>query len=157
MNCRFCPNSIERDPASGASASFRHHRACKDSLRRHRYAELFHAARVHGEVSKAREIVPNVNRMAAALRARGGHVVWVKNATNGTRESWSVMHDCLMTLHNAICAMPPWISRTKDTHCGRSSTQHPEDGQIVKNRQPLLLTARRIFRLICASAASIRC
>ena len=50
-----------------------------------------------GEVPHARSIVPNVNRMAAALRERGGHVVWIRNATNGTRESWSVMHDHLMT------------------------------------------------------------
>ena len=50
-----------------------------------------------GEVPMAREIVPDVNRMATALRQRGGHVVWIKNATNDTRESWSVYHDWLMT------------------------------------------------------------
>ncbi|AXK81495.1 cysteine hydrolase [Pseudolabrys taiwanensis] len=50
-----------------------------------------------GEVPMARAVVPHVNRLAAALRERGGHVIWVKNATNDTRESWSVMHDCLMT------------------------------------------------------------
>jgi ureidoacrylate peracid hydrolase len=50
-----------------------------------------------GEVPMAREIVPHVNRMAAAMREAGGHVVWVKNATNDTRESWSVFHDWLMT------------------------------------------------------------
>src|SRR3982074_1035781 len=38
-----------------------------------------------GEVPMARAIVPNVNRLAAALRGLGGHVVWVKNATNDTR------------------------------------------------------------------------
>src|SRR5437870_12006456 len=50
-----------------------------------------------GEVPKARAIVPSVNRLAAALRALGGHVVWIKNATNDTRESWSVYHDWLQT------------------------------------------------------------
>lgn len=50
-----------------------------------------------GECPMAREIVPQVNRMAAAIRELGGHVVWVKNATNDTRESWSVYHDWLMT------------------------------------------------------------
>jgi nicotinamidase-related amidase len=53
-----------------------------------------------GEVPMARQIVPNVNRLAAALRARGAQVIWVNNATNDTRESWSVMHDCLMTPEN---------------------------------------------------------
>src|SRR5262252_773797 len=50
-----------------------------------------------GEVPKAREIVPAINRLAAALREIGGHVVWIKNTTHDTRESWSVYHDWLMT------------------------------------------------------------
>src|SRR5215471_5622752 len=50
-----------------------------------------------GEVPTARAIVPAVNRFAAAVRELGGHVVWVKNATNDTRESWSVLHDWLLT------------------------------------------------------------
>jgi len=52
-----------------------------------------------GEVPKARAIVPAVNRLAAAVRELGGHVVWIKNATNDTRESWSVFHDWLQTPH----------------------------------------------------------
>ena len=51
-----------------------------------------------GEVPKARAIVPAVNRLAAAVRELGGHVVWVKNATNDTRESWNVFHDWLHML-----------------------------------------------------------
>jgi ureidoacrylate peracid hydrolase len=50
-----------------------------------------------GEVPMAREIVPVINRLAAALRELGGHVVWLKNTTHDTRESWSVYHDWLMT------------------------------------------------------------
>jgi ureidoacrylate peracid hydrolase len=50
-----------------------------------------------GEVPMARKIVPTVNRLAAATRELGGHVVWVKNTTSGTRESWSVLHDWLQT------------------------------------------------------------
>ena len=49
------------------------------------------------EVPSAREIVPNVNRLAGIVRAMGGHVVWVKTATNGTRDSWSIYHDYLMS------------------------------------------------------------
>ena len=45
------------------------------------------------EVPLAREIVPNINRLAAELRRRGGHVVWVRNGTNDTRESWSNYHE----------------------------------------------------------------
>ncbi len=50
-----------------------------------------------GETPNAREIVPQVNRLAAELRSRGGHVVWVRNSTAATRENWSTFHECLMT------------------------------------------------------------
>ena len=50
-----------------------------------------------GEVPMAREIVPAINRLAAATRTAGGRVVWVQNSTNDTRQSWSVVHDHLMT------------------------------------------------------------
>jgi ureidoacrylate peracid hydrolase len=87
-----------------------------------------------GEVPMAREIVPHVNRMAAAMREAGGHVVWVKNATNDTRESWSVFHDWLMT--------PDRRDRRYATmdlaHEGHALWPlldvKPEDAQIVKKR-----------------------
>jgi ureidoacrylate peracid hydrolase len=50
-----------------------------------------------GEIPLARDIVPNINRLAAGLRRRGGHVVWIRNGTKDTRESWSTFHECLMT------------------------------------------------------------
>src|SRR6185295_3377394 len=50
-----------------------------------------------GETPTARAIVPAVNELAAGLRSRGGHVVWIRNGTAGTRQSWSVFHECLMT------------------------------------------------------------
>ncbi len=50
-----------------------------------------------GEVPLAREIVPNINRLAAELRRRSGHVVWLRNGTADTRQSWSNYHDWLTT------------------------------------------------------------
>lgn len=87
-----------------------------------------------GEVPMARAVVPGVNRLAAALRERGGHVVWIKNATNDTRESWSIYHDWLMT------------PARRDRRYASMDTAHeghalwpeldvrPEDAQIVKKR-----------------------
>jgi ureidoacrylate peracid hydrolase len=87
-----------------------------------------------GEVPMAREVVPHVNRMAAALRELGGHVIWVKNATNDTRESWSVFHDWLMT------------PKRRDRRYATMDLAHeghtlwplldvkPQDAQIVKKR-----------------------
>ena len=45
------------------------------------------------EVPTAREIVPNVNNLAAATRAAGGKVVWVKMCLEGQTEAWRVFFD----------------------------------------------------------------
>src|SRR5258708_27677322 len=47
----------------------------------------------HSLCKTAVEIVPNVNRIARALRKTGGLVVWIKNTfTQESLASWSVMH-----------------------------------------------------------------
>jgi ureidoacrylate peracid hydrolase len=46
------------------------------------------------EVPIAREIVPNVNRLAVATRAAGGCVVWIQmTQTEEDKKSWSVLYD----------------------------------------------------------------
>jgi ureidoacrylate peracid hydrolase len=45
------------------------------------------------EVPTAREIVPNVNRLAECVRKAGGKVVWVQMTLAGQSESWSVFFD----------------------------------------------------------------
>jgi ureidoacrylate peracid hydrolase len=45
------------------------------------------------EVPVAREIVPNVNRLAAATRQAGGKVVWVQMTLNDQEGSWSVFFE----------------------------------------------------------------
>jgi len=50
------------------------------------------------EIPAAREIVPNVNRLAAALRAAGGLVVWIRTVSNeDSFKNWSHFHDILNT------------------------------------------------------------
>jgi ureidoacrylate peracid hydrolase len=50
----------------------------------------------HTLCETATKIVPNVNRLAAALRDAGGTVVWVRtSATEETLEDWSVFYDLL--------------------------------------------------------------
>jgi ureidoacrylate peracid hydrolase len=47
-------------------------------------------------VPMAREIVPNVNRLAEAVRKTGGKVVWIKHTIDpDTADEWSVFHDDL--------------------------------------------------------------
>ena len=45
------------------------------------------------EVPAAREIVPNVNRLAESVREAGGKVVWVQMTVEGEQENWSVFFD----------------------------------------------------------------
>ena len=45
------------------------------------------------EVPTAREIVPNVNKLATATRTAGGKVVWVKMCLEGQSEAWRVFFD----------------------------------------------------------------
>ncbi len=46
------------------------------------------------EIPTAREIVPNVNRISAALRARGGLVVYIQNTFDGpAQENWGTFFD----------------------------------------------------------------
>lgn len=40
------------------------------------------------EVPMAREIVPNINRLAQALRAAGGTVAWIQMTAVGAQEQW---------------------------------------------------------------------
>lgn len=86
------------------------------------------------EVPAAREIVPNINRLAAELRRRGGHVVWVRNGTSDTRESWSNYHNYLQSRDRAE-------RRLKSMDIGEDGYEYwhgndirPEDAQITKKR-----------------------
>jgi ureidoacrylate peracid hydrolase len=48
----------------------------------------------HSPCQEAIEIVPNINRLAKAMRAAGGTVVWIQTAfLEGSLEDWSVMHE----------------------------------------------------------------
>ena len=87
-----------------------------------------------GEVPMAREIVPNVNRFAAAVRGLGGHVVWIKNATNDTRESWSVLHDWLMVPERRDRRYATMDMGHEGHALWPELDARPEDAQIVKKR-----------------------
>jgi ureidoacrylate peracid hydrolase len=87
-----------------------------------------------GETPSARAIVPVVNELAAGLRSRGGHVVWIRNGTAGTRQSWSTFHECLMTPERQQ-------RRYKDMDADGDGFEfwyaldiRPEDGKIEKKR-----------------------
>lgn len=40
------------------------------------------------EIPAARDLVPNINRLATALREGGGRVVWIKNTLGNAQDDW---------------------------------------------------------------------
>ena len=53
------------------------------------------------EVPAARDIVPNINRLARAVRAAGGMVAWVQTTAKGALESWGNHHKYMLTPERA--------------------------------------------------------
>jgi ureidoacrylate peracid hydrolase len=49
------------------------------------------------EVPVARQIVPNINRLAHALRAAGGTVVWIQTSSTGALKHWANHHNRMLT------------------------------------------------------------
>ena len=45
-----------------------------------------------GVAPTARDIVPNINRMAAAMRAAGARVIWIQTTATGALERWPTHH-----------------------------------------------------------------
>ena len=86
------------------------------------------------ETPLAREIVPNINRLAAELRRRGGHVVWVRNGTTDTRESWSNYHDFLQSPERAQRRYQAMEIDGDGYQCWHLNDIRPEDAQITKKR-----------------------
>ena len=87
-----------------------------------------------GEIAAAREIVPNINRLAAGLRRRGGHVVWIRNGTSGTRESWSTLHENLMTPERGERRLADMDIDGEGYAYWHLNDIRPEDAQITKTR-----------------------
>jgi ureidoacrylate peracid hydrolase len=86
------------------------------------------------ETPMARAIVPHVNRLAEAVRQRGGRVVWVKNSTNDTRDSWSVYHEFLMTPDRAAKRYASMDENAEGHQLFPTLDVRPQDKQMVKKR-----------------------
>jgi ureidoacrylate peracid hydrolase len=120
-----------------------------------------------GEVPKSRDIVPNVNRLAADLRRRGGLVIWVRNGTRDTRDSWSNYHEFLHTpdrCDRRYAAMDVGGDGYEYWHL---NDIRPEDAQLTKTRYSAfiqgssdienLLRERDIDTLLIAGTATNVC
>ena len=91
------------------------------------------------EVPAAREIVPNINRLAAEVRRRGGHVVWVRNGTADTRESWSNYHSYLQTPERSERRLQSMDIGADGYEYWHLNDIRPEDGLVTKKRYSAFL------------------
>jgi len=66
------------------------------------------------EVPVARAIVPNINRMAKAIRAAGGKVVWIQTTASGALEHWGNHHKHMLTPER----MQRRLAQLDETHDG---------------------------------------
>ena len=107
-----------------------------------------------GETPLAREIVPNINRLAADLRQRGGHVVWIRNGTRDTRESWSTLHENLMTPERVERRLADMDIDGEGMLTGTSTTFARKMRRSPRRAIALSSRALRTPSNICATAAS---
>jgi ureidoacrylate peracid hydrolase len=127
----------------------------------------FVAPGAQGEIPMAREIVPSINRLAQAMRAARCHVIWVQNSTNGTRESWSVLANHLMTPARAAHRWAAMDEGAEGFKLWPVLDTKPEDFYIVKKRFSAFIQgssnieafckARGIDTLLIAGTASNGC
>ncbi len=82
----------------------------------------------------AQEVVPNVNRLAKAMRKAGGKVVWLQNlAPWESEESWSVARQ----MYTAEKAKQRWEAMQRDAHGFQlwpDLEVREEDERVVKRR-----------------------
>lgn len=93
----------------------------------------------HALCTMAREIVPNVNRLASAVRETGGHVFWIQNTHDEScLESWSNMH--AMTLPEKTAKRIESMSEgTLGHQLWDALDVHDDDSKVLKYRYSAFL------------------
>ena len=110
------------------------------------------------EVPVARQIVPNINRLARALRAAGGTVVWVQTTSNGALEHWANHHNRMLTPEKSKTRLEQLDEASKGfaLYPTRSSRRLPIFASRKASTAPSS-KARPISTPACAAAASKAC
>lgn len=89
----------------------------------------------HALCDTAREIVPNVNRIAQALRQAGGKVFWIKNTHDeGCLTSWSHFHEDLTKPDRRAKRVESMSAGTKGHELWAELDVRPEDEIVQKTR-----------------------
>lgn len=84
------------------------------------------------EVPMAREIVPAINQMAAALRAAGGTVIWIQTTSVGALQTWATHHNCFLSPGAAARRIAQLSEDTEDFRLYPALEARPEDLRVKK-------------------------
>lgn len=88
-----------------------------------------------GAVAVARDIVPNINRIAGALRANGGIVVWVQsNLDEAVARDWSTFFNCFNTPEGAAAIVEGLTRGSHGYDLYPPLDDQPGDTYVEKNR-----------------------
>lgn len=119
------------------------------------------------EVPVARQIVPQINRMAGAMRAAGGAVAWVRSAFPPSDRFWHVMFDTVNPPEFGAKVRDGLQHGTRDYALTQGLTPEPGDIEVDKDRfsaflpgacpLPDLLRARGIDTVLIAGTMTNVC
>ncbi len=119
------------------------------------------------EVPMAREIVPAINRMAVALRAAGGTVIWIQTTAVGALETWGNHHRCFLSPVAAARRIAQLAEDTEDFRLFPELDARPEDLRVKKikysamiqgsSELPALLARRGIDTLLIGGTTTNVC
>jgi ureidoacrylate peracid hydrolase len=124
------------------------------------------------EVPVAREIVPNINRLATALRQAGGLVVWVQTTAAGALERWGNHHRHTLSadaarirlasldeaadgfqLYPALTPAPSDLRARKITYSAFIAGTSDLDAQLRQRGIETVLIAGTVTNICCESSA----
>jgi ureidoacrylate peracid hydrolase len=88
-----------------------------------------------GEIPVAREIVPNVNRLAGTLRRAGGTVVWIVSAYGpGAEQDWTTFFNFVITGESSERFRTAFAEGQPEHALWRELDRQPGDPIVSKNR-----------------------
>ncbi len=88
-----------------------------------------------GEMPVAREIVPNINRLAGALRREGGTVVWIVSTYGpGAEKEWPTFFNFIITGESSDRFRLAFAEGQPEHALWRELDRHADDLVISKNR-----------------------
>jgi nicotinamidase-related amidase len=85
-----------------------------------------------GECAAARQTIPAVNRLAAALREAGGTVIWVQTASDGADVFWSHHHRDMLTPERSRRRLQQLAMGSPGFDLHADLDARPEDPRVVK-------------------------